>query len=717
VPAECPAERALSDFIAGQLPPGESSAVSDHIRTCTRCAARLESLEACAPPVGFLLADLRHADTPNAPVDIEFQAAVERLISETPLGRAPAVGELVDDYRLVELLGEGGMGVVFRAVHMRLGKEVALKVIRRNRALDPHAADRFRREMLAVGRFKHPNLVEATDAGATDGMQYLVMEYLPGTNLSRLVARDGPLPLERACQLICQAAFGLHHAHEHGLVHRDVKPSNLLLGNDGTVRVLDLGLALLPNETEPPGSQPVTATPEAITAGGDDTLTPPGQQLGTHNYTAPEQLADSHRVDRRADIYSLGCTMVYLLTGGAHKLGAQFPPHLPAETWTKLLAPNPDDRFPTALLAAESLSAFGQKSVPAPIPERPRRGWVALVGAAAAVVIASVAVGAVLLNRPPTPPNPDLDEQAQRPLPPPPEIAPLPREVPSRGTIPMTAEQTRELQKKWAEHLKQPVAFKNSLGMELRMIPPGEHAMSRIYHVTITKPYYIGTTEVTFGQYDAFTKITGYETAAERKPRTVGARFRTWKPLGDFKQFPQDPVHRLSPGWGQYAPDQPIGFVTWSDVDAFLVWLSAKEGHTYRLPTRAEWMWACRAGAVSGCYWDKGDGMIVNDSRRYAWTRTTGADRPKPVGKLLPNAWGLHDMIGNVEELVLDYLVPNYTPSGNATDPTGPPESANRITCGGSYAEALLLDPASSPGSAGRAVVYSNQGFRVVMEP
>src|SRR5262245_36564157 len=389
----------------------ESSAVSEHVRTCRRCASRLDELESTLLPPAFVLADLRN-DTPDTPADAEFHDAVARLISETPLGHTPAIGESIDDYQLVELLAQGGMGVVFRAVHTRLGKEVALKVIRRNRALDPFAADRFRREMLAVGKFKHPNLVEATDAGVTDGMQYLVMEYLPGTNLSRLVARDGPLPLPRACELIRQAASGLHHAHEHGLVHRDVKPSNLLLGNDGVVRVLDLGLPLLPGEAEPPEAKPTTATTEAITAITDDTLTAPGQQLGTRDYTAPEQIAASHRVDRGARVYSVGCTLIYLLTGSAYKHGAPLPPHLRAETWTKLLAQNPDDRFPTAIAAANSLAAFCPKP---PAIERPRRGWIALAGACAAIVIAFVAVGAVLLNKPTPPtPNPDPDEHAQK---------------------------------------------------------------------------------------------------------------------------------------------------------------------------------------------------------------------------------------------------------------------------------------------------------------
>jgi serine/threonine protein kinase len=644
---------------------------------------------------------------PETPSDPEYAAAVAQLLRAPPVGHTLAVGDVIDDYRLVELLGEGGMGVVFRAIHTRLDKEVALKVIRGARALDPQAADRFRREMKATGKLHHPNLIRATDAGVTDGVQYLVMEYIPGVNLARLILRDGPLPLARACELVRQAALGLHHAHEHGLVHRDVKPSNLLFGTDGIVRVLDLGLARLPDEA-PDSAHPTVGM--AGSGAGDETLTSPDQQLGTRDYTAPEQLIDSHRVDRRADVYGLGCTLVYLLTGSAFRPHDPLPPQLPPDMWAKFLAHNPDTRFPTALAAAEALAAI---CAPLPTPTRRRRGWV--VPAALAVVLA-VAVGAVLLmNKPGTIVTPDPGpnqppEQARVP-----EIAPPPRAVPAHGMLPMSAAQRPEIQKHWAEHIGKPVVWKNSIGMSFAVIPPGVFAMSKDYTVTLTKPYLMGTTEVTFGQYAQFVAAHKYKTAAEY-PK-VGARFRTWRPLNEFP-FPQQTVHRLSPGWGGYTDDQPIGYVTWGDIDEFLAWLSEKEGRKYRLPTHAEWVWACRAGTSNRVYWDNGDGKDNTDANKYAWLRNSGADRPRPVGKLLPNAWGLHDMIGNVEELVQDYVAIEFTPAGHATDPTGPDKGDTRVTCGRSYYDMYWFAPPSEwVGYSGRNVVYSNQGFRVVLEP
>jgi serine/threonine protein kinase len=205
----------------------------------------------------------------------------------------------VGPYRLLEPLGAGGMGTVYRALHTHLGKVVALKLLRSSWRDVPEAVGRFRREMRAAGRLRHPNLVEAYDAGA-EGVPYLAMELVAGLDVARLLQGHpgGRLAVADACEVVRQAAAGLQHAFENGLVHRDLKPSNLLLTPDGTVKVLDLGLAL-----------PRSATP------GQADLTGAGQFLGTPDYMAPEQLLDPHTVDVRADLYSLGATLYHLLAG------------------------------------------------------------------------------------------------------------------------------------------------------------------------------------------------------------------------------------------------------------------------------------------------------------------------------------------------------------------------------------------------------------------
>jgi serine/threonine protein kinase len=210
----------------------------------------------------------------------------------------PAAGQPVRlrDYELLELLGQGGMGAVYKALHLRLGKVVALKVLPARRLADAHAASRFDREMKAVGKLDHPHIVRATDAGEVAGMRYLVMEFVEGLDLSRISRHAGPLRVADACEIVRQAAEGLQHVHEAGLVHRDIKPSNLILTDTGQVKILDLGLALLREK-------------------GSEELTDSNQVVGTLDYMAPEQCTGSHAVDIRADLYSLAATLYKLLAG------------------------------------------------------------------------------------------------------------------------------------------------------------------------------------------------------------------------------------------------------------------------------------------------------------------------------------------------------------------------------------------------------------------
>ena len=211
-------------------------------------------------------------------------------------------GLVLGQYEILDLLGEGGMGQVFKARHRRLDRIDALKRIHPNRLEAPDALRRFLREAKAAARLAHPNIVTIYDSGEVDGVHFLAMEYVPGVDLSATVKKQGPLPIGEACEYIRQAALGLQHAHSRGLVHRDVKPHNLLLTADrAQVKILDMGLARLH-----------TAEDEKESA---SELTRPGVFMGTPDYMAPEQAIDSHTVDIRADVYSLGCTLYYLLAG------------------------------------------------------------------------------------------------------------------------------------------------------------------------------------------------------------------------------------------------------------------------------------------------------------------------------------------------------------------------------------------------------------------
>jgi serine/threonine protein kinase len=199
---------------------------------------------------------------------------------------------VLGSYLLQERLGEGGMGAVFKALHRTLGREVALKVIRKERLANPHAVKRFRREVRAAAQLTHPTIVLAFDADQVGSNHFLVMEYVKGSDLSQRVKRHGPLPIDQGCDCIRQAALGLQHAYEKGLIHRDIKPANLLLTPQGEVKVLDMGLARLASD------------PEATQA--SSTLTQEGVVMGTPDYLAPEQALGSPEVDIRADLYALG---------------------------------------------------------------------------------------------------------------------------------------------------------------------------------------------------------------------------------------------------------------------------------------------------------------------------------------------------------------------------------------------------------------------------
>ena len=202
------------------------------------------------------------------------------------------------------------MGHVYKAQHTRLKKTVALKVLPRERTSDLRSVSRFTREMEAIGQLDHPNIVQAYDAREIDGVHVLVMEYINGKDLARVVERVGPLKIADACELVRQTALGLQYAYERGLVHRDVKPSNLMLSCKGQLKILDLGLALLDTD---------------LLRGAE--LTSPGSAIGTADYMAPEQVSDAHSVDIRADIYALGCTLYKLLTGQAPFGSPQYTTH------------------------------------------------------------------------------------------------------------------------------------------------------------------------------------------------------------------------------------------------------------------------------------------------------------------------------------------------------------------------------------------------------
>ena len=350
-----PTAQELASFGLGKLSDAASVAVADHLEQCPACRETLENspadsflgkVGAAKPGVSSLPA--RAGDVLNVP-------------SLTPKDLPPELANYAK-YRFLRELGCGGMGIVYQAEQTVMGRTVAVKIINPSVLEHPDALPRFQGEVKAAAQLDHPNLVRAYDAEQVGSIHLLVMEYVEGVSLAELVAKEGPQPIACACHYIRQAALGLQHAFEQGMAHRDIKPQNLMVNARGQVKVLDFGLARMRGQRK---------------AGGG--LTQVDAFMGTPEYVSPEQATDARRADTRADIYSLGCTLFFLLTGRppfqedsiVKLIRAQIEkeppvlrdvrPDVPAELSVlvaRMLVKDPARRFQTPMEVAQELAVF-----------------------------------------------------------------------------------------------------------------------------------------------------------------------------------------------------------------------------------------------------------------------------------------------------------------------------------------------------------------------
>ncbi len=744
----------------------------------------------------------------GAPVDVT-RMQPSRAAGETDL----EIGSMLGPYRLLAKLGEGGMGAVYKAQHEHLDKTVAVKVLPARLTVEPELVARFKREMKAVGKLDHPHIVRAMDAGEIGGVHFLVMEYLEGTDLHRLVKERGPMSVVNACKAVRQAALALAAAHQAGLVHRDIKPANLLLARNGQIKLLDLGLARLgeptPNATE---------------------LTQQGQACGTPDFMAPEQWHDARDADARSDLYSLGCTLFHLLTGRPPFAGETHPsvankmkghlldpipdlralrPEIPdglREIAQKLLAKSPAERYQTAAEVAEALAPWASSTVtttasvvtssvlpgtapaetPSPAtlqlpidpptaidadlgsdhirtnPTRP----LAAAGLVAAVVLVA-ALGQLWGIRDVKTPGTGFPQSSATPT----SIPEAPTSIsegptsatavpspslenanPSPLVAPFTAVQAKAGQEAWAKYLGKPVIERNSLGMDLILLPPGTFRMGSTaaqidavlkfdssatrenfadeqaqHTVQLTKPFRLGATEVTVGQFRRFVTATGYQTEAEKDGEggfgwnATAEKFEGRKPEYTWKNtgFTQTDNH-------------PVVNVSWHDAQAFVEWLSRDEGLSYRLPTEAEWEYACRAG-TTGLWWHGDDpeglgtsGNVADGTGKARWgTNYTnfnyiaardGDAFTATVGRSSrTNPFGLSDMHGNVFEWCGDWYDAEFygKSSGTAVDPFNASPASSRVLRGGSWSNDAGSTRSAFRGRSTPDIRSANIGFRV----
>ncbi len=688
---------------------------------------------------------------------------------------------VLDQYILLDLLGQGGMGAVYKARHQGMKRLVALKVIRAELLKKPEALARFRREAEIAARLAHPNVVTVHDSNTESGRHYLVMEYIDGTDLAQLVETRGPLPVAEACESIRQAALGLQHAHEQGLVHRDIKPHNLMLTKQGVVKLMDLGLARTAH----------AAGATALSKG----LTGAGAMMGTPDYLAPEQARDAKRVDIRADIYSLGCTLYHLLAGRVPLPAESLPeavvkhlmhepdpienvrPDVPAglgEVVRKMMAKQPEDRFQTPgdvaaalgpytpcgdalrpsaagqdtfsppISVAETLSSRKSTAAPAPgtvprdtAPAAPGRSLILVLSLLVSLLV--IGFGALLgmfLFRPgaedrpqaATMPAPETRKDAPKTAPTEAKAEPLPirkdptqpkeappvvtKEPPKKEDPKTDPVEAKEPPYTGPKYVRLPAReyVTNSAGMVLVKIPAGtftigspreekeRDADEEQHEVEVTRAFRLSIFPVTQEQYAKVMK---------KNPSF-------FSPAGGGKSKVQ----------GLETRHFPVESVTWQNAKDFCDALSAlpeeiKAGRVYRLPTEAEWEYACRGGAQTYSPFHFGDTLtseLANFNGNVPYPGDAGKGpylgRTTLVGSYKPNAFGLYDMHGNVWQWCADWYGP-YSPVPRK-DPAGPPQGTVRVLRGGSWVYTGRLCRSANRGRYDPGVRYYDNGFRVL---
>jgi serine/threonine protein kinase len=646
------------------------------------------------------------------------------------------------EYVILDRLGAGGMGVVFKARHRRMDRVVAIKVLPAEAMKSPAAVERFYREVRAAARLSHRNIVTAHDAGEHHGMHYLVMEYVEGKDLGQVVAENGPLPVEQAVECIAQAAEGLEYAHGMGVIHRDIKPGNLLLSTSGLVKILDMGLALMGE----------SLAPDVTTAAQ---LTQSGQIMGTVDYMSPEQAQDTHRADERSDIYSLGCTLYRLLTGEPPYPGdtmmnrmmahvqAPIPslrdrrPDVPEAldaVFQRMIAKKPADRQQSMREVIDELAPF----LPSGVSGTPRSstgGTSQSMDAMGVEGAKSSGSSVRTTSRPTVKAGEDtITQQTESTNP---EVAAGPPSAGSRpgsisslvvtlrrprmrilaaaglvaaiglatagwflffrgGTPPNKADsisgatpsgrlsEGTTAGQEWSG---------NGLAMKFCWCPPGKFAMGEgetQVDVTLTRGFWLGKYEVTQAEYRQVMKSNPSHFSATGAGKNLVVGVDTDK--------------------------LPVEQVSWNDATEYCRALSEQEqragrlpaGWEYGLPTEAQWEYACRAGTQTVYSFGDVDSRLAE----YAWYDANSEKRSHEVGQKLPNPWGLHDMHGNVWECCRDWYQ-DKLPGG--ADPEVTKEAANRVLRGGSWViEGRHCRSAIRDGSMPGAR-HASYGFRLAL--
>jgi serine/threonine protein kinase/formylglycine-generating enzyme required for sulfatase activity len=744
-----------------------------------------------------------------------------------------ALGRL-GPYRVLQLMGHGGMGMVFLAEDPALHRQVALKVMLPAYAQKAVAKERFLREARATAQIEHDHIVTIFHVGEDRGVPYLAMQLLKGRSLEDRLREPNRLTLRQSLRIGREIALGLAAAHERGLIHRDIKPANIWLEDRGQTGPGQARGETPRGRTATPVPRPLSLVRVKILdfglarAANDDThITQEGTILGTPSYMSPEQ-AFGRDLDARSDLYSLGCVLYRLTTGvlpfagkdtmgilialasevpkPVRELNADVPEAL-ADLIQALLAKEPADRPASARAVMESLQAI-ERSIASRPPSTPTTALPPLEvkrPSRADIDVELVPIGTpvtrradvelvALRRRPSRPSRPAGRRVASRvpaivagvvmglalfavsavalvvhfadvgstaevtpivvrpPLPP----ATLPAAVqPALAQAPFTAEQARKHQEAWARFLRRDAHDSNSLGMKFVLIPAGEFeigsndaafqkyaqelkkvgklslpdyllhrpaAEGPAHKVRITRPFFLGTCEVTIAQFRGFVIAEKYRTESERGGKGGTGMVEVEKTDKGPKGVQEKEVRRTEftwekPGLKAANDQQPVSNVTWHDAEEFCRWLSLRDKRTYRLPTEAEWEFACRAGTTTAWY----SGDVLPKGSPGMWTTGSATGNAHPVGQWAANPFGLYDMHGNVAEMCADYFDPDYYAAPPPLeDPRGPLDRAHgRVVRGGGFHQWPMLARSAYRASGNHFPVGAPScqiGFRVLCE-
>jgi serine/threonine protein kinase len=552
-------------------------------------------------------------------------------------------------YRILERIGEGGMAVVYKATDLNLDRFVAIKFIHLHTGSSETSLARFKREALSLAKLSHPYILSIFDYGEFEGRPYLVMEYVPGGTLKELL-KGKPIPWEKAVQITISLARALETAHSKGIIHRDVKPANILMANGRDPKLSDFGIAklILDDET----TRDLTGT---------------GKGIGTYKYMSPEQ-AKGHP-DSRSDIYALGIVLYQMLTGkipfdadtplqiminkttGKFPNPRQFVRDIPADleyALNKALAREPENRYQTMREFASALEKIkgGSEQVPPP----PLFTRAIAIGVIVLCCIGGI-VGGFQVIPPFLTPAPTSSQTPS----PTPRATNTPRYTPTSTPI--------------------PVEFTNDAGATMRLIPEGEFTMGgndgygdeRPIHLVYLNSYYIDKYEVT---------NSIYETCVDDG---------ICDPPQDFSSATRSSYY----GNSQFT-DYPVIHVDWDQAQTYCEWRGA------RLPTEAEWEKAARGADGYKYPWGNSfqcrngnfddlmrlDGYVIPGGPNCDGYKDTA-----PVGLFDGGSspYNVYDMAGNVWEWVADWYDGNYYSDSPNKDPQGPPSGSARVIRGGAW--------------------------------